>query len=670
MASQWGGHSWLQRRLLRGQARRWLALCFALCTTLFLLPPVCAQAASITLQHAYVGFRGYYGKNTWVPVVAQITNPTGATAAELTITVSSDISSTRSASGTLHWVVNLPAHRTTSKQVLVPGFLIGNSSINLVVGGVLRNSIPLAGNALGNVALVVVLSQETQAAQTLLGSENSTAGAPVLPVTLAPRAFPASVDGLSGLTAIVSTPSDLSNLSAAQTASIQSWVKLGGLLIVTDTVGEGGKWTNWYPLRTSVAHKVSGSGLEQFIGDTLLQTPMLTIHAKAASLAPGGNLWAETGTQPLIAELNEGRGTVVQTSFSPSDPSLLVWPGIGTMWTTLLKMGGSQSQSALPDYLSASGVFSLASASEGLTPLRVPSLSFWATLFGIYVVCAGPLLFLLLRKLKRQPAAWVVLPVFSVLVTVGIYLFGASQRPTGMLTEAAGVLDLVGNGQAEAYGVRAMMSPRITTFDVEVSQPMLALALVEHNTGVTEEESTSVGSTTRIAFRRVSRWGVRYSYLAGAVKGQGELVASMVNDFGTLVGTVQNKTPYTLNNVAVGWNGRLYELGDLKPGKTVPLPSTQGAIVKTTNWLGTYSAYNRDITRSIGRSIGSLAGTEQLLNSDIGINSALIVATTKGTTPALGNVLAFEPKASDQSLTLVRQFAAVIQGGEGGVRSS
>ncbi|WDL96291.1 hypothetical protein [Alicyclobacillus sp. ALC3] len=670
MAVRGGGRSSLQRVDKLRPVRQFVSACLTLCAAVLVLPIPTAAAAATTLQHVSVGFRGYYGKNSWVPVNAQVSNPGPATAAQLTINVSSDISATRNASGTLHWMFSLPANSTVNKQVLVPGFLIGNGSLNLVINGVVRNSIPLAGNALGNVALVVVLSHQAQVAQTLLGSENSTAAAPVLPVTMAPSAFPASIDGLSGLTAIVSTPHDLAELSPTQTASIQSWVRLGGMLIVTNTLGESTAWNGWYPLTTAPAHKVSGSGLELFIGGTQLPTPRLTIQAAPYSLAPGASLWAETGAQPLIAEQSEGRGTVVQTSFSPSDPALVVWPGIGTLWTTLLKMGGAQSQSALPDYLSPTGVFSLASASEGLTPLRVPSLRFWATLFGIYVLCAGPLLFFLLRRLRRQPAAWVVLPVFSVLVTVGIYLFGASQRPTGMLTEGAGILDLVGNGQAEAYGVRAMMSPRVSTFDVVVAQPMLALPLVEHNNGVSEEESTLIGRGTRVSFRRVSRWGVRYTYLAGAVKGQGELSAALANDLGTLIGTVQNNTPYTLNDIAIGWNGALYELGDLKPGATVVVPSTHSAILKTGNWLGAYSGYNHDITRSIGRSIGSLAGTEQLLYSDIGINSALLVATTRDTTPGLGSVVALEAKTSDQTLTLVRQYANVVQAGEGGVRST
>lgn len=634
------------------------------------LPTVQAAAPVVSLHNANVGFRGYYGKNTWVPVTAQIINHGPATQGKLTISISSEIGASHIAYGNLQWSVSLPAHETVNKQVLVPGFLIGVGSLTLLVNGVSAGTTELTGNALGHVALVAVLSKNTQTAQTLLGSENNTAGAPVLPVTMKAADFPASVDGMSGLTALVSSPQELAGLSRVQQEDVQAWVRLGGLLIITGTQGEVKSWQSWYPLHYTAQHQVSGRGLDQYIGDTSVRAPKLQVHSNANSLQTGASLWAETGAIPLIAQSTQGRGAVVQTAFSPSQPALLAWQGNGALWTTLFKMGSSQSFSAMPNYLSTGGVFSLASASDGLAPLRVPSLGFWASLFGIYVLLAGPVAFFLLRRYKREPAAWVVLPVFSILVTAGIYLFGATQRPTGMLTEATGVLDLVGNGQAEAYGVRAMMSPRVSTFEVQTSQPMLALPLIEHNNPVTEEESASVGRNTTVSFRRVARWGIRYTYLAGAVNGQGEVMASLVNNFGTLAGTLENRTPYLLNNVAVCWNGHIYEVGDLKPGASAAIKSTPATTIKSSNWLAAYSAYNHDITRSIGRSLGALAGSEQLFNSDIGLSSALLVATTAKPTPALGTVFVYEPTASDQTLTLVRQFTDVGLSGEGGVRNS
>ena len=302
----------------------------------------------------------------------------------------------------------------------------------------------------------------------------------------------------------------------------------------------------------------------------------------------------------------------------------------------------------------------LASASDVLAPLRVPSLSFWAVLFGIYVILAGPLLFLVLRRYHLEPAAWIVLPILSVVVTVWIYSFGATQRPTGMLTEGVGVLDLVGNGTAEAYGVRAFMSPTVADAMVVTPQPMLALPL-QSPTADSATIAEQSGAGTRVSFADVPRWGMRYAYLVGDVNKQGKVTAVLtsVNPTGALSGIVENNTPYHLHGVALFWDGHMYALGDLAPGASIKLGSRHITKSATDNWLSAYSGYNRDIARGIGRSLVALSANANMFNSDIGTGNAMLVGTTTTVTPGLGHLSTSEAIATKQALSLVREFVSV-----------
>lgn len=654
-------HSTLPPKGRWGRVLRWALMPLVLTALLFSDGPTAFAAGGIVMKQISVGFSGYYSKSDWIPVTVTLANPSGAQEATLVVPLSSPVGANRLAYGQLKWPVWLPAHTSTTKQILLPGSIVGSATLSCEVNGAVVASGEVAGNALGNVALVAVLGDKAQAAQSLTGSEDGATGEPVLPVAMTSQNFPTAVDALSGLTALVATPSSLAALSARQSSAVQSWVHMGGLLVVTGTGAAATAWNSELPITTAPQQSVAGDGLGAFVGEPSTHLPTLTVRADTKSLQPNATVWAQTGEVPLIAELSVGRGSIVQTSFSPSEPSLLAWSGNASMWTTVFKMGSAQSLSAMPDYLSQRGIFSLASASDVLAPLRVPSLKFWATLFAVYALIVGPVLFLLLRRFKFQTAAWVILPVFSVLVTMGIYVFGASQRPNGLLTEATGVLDLVGDGTGQAYGIRAFTSPRVTSLSVHTQQPMLGLALVDRNNPVSEEESVTTSGHTSVSFSHVARWGVRYAYLAGAVHHQGELQADLMDTSGRLFGTLENNTPYHLHDVAVCWDNRVFELGDLRPGATVALDQPDLQQLNTDNWLSAYSTYNRDITRSIGRTLGTLAGNEQLLNSGIGLRTALIVATTSDETPALGAIQTREPIASSQNLamTLVRQFANV-----------
>ncbi|MDQ0188611.1 hypothetical protein JI721_13540 [Alicyclobacillus cycloheptanicus] len=619
-----------------------------------------ASGGPISIRQISVGFQGYYSKQDWIPVTVRIYNTGKATSATLVVPVSTAVDqSSRMAYGKLQWPVWLNAHGWTTKQVMLPGTIVGSANLLCDVDGSPVSSAAITGNALGDVALVAVLANKVQAAQSLMGSEDGASGAPVLPVTIDPHNFPSTVNALTGLTALVATPETLASLSKAQSDAVQEWVSLGGVFVVIGTQGVTSTWQNRLPILPANGTVVHGDSLETFIGASAAEAPRLTVYASKHSLQPGASSLVDSGGVPLLAQIPDGRGTIVQTSFSPSEPSLLAWTGNAAFWTTVFKTAAKGTFSTFPNYLSGSGVFSLTSASDALAPLRVPSLRFWASLFAIYVLVVGPGLFFVLRRFKKETAAWVILPAVSVLVTVGIYGFGATQRPTGLLTEGTGFLDLVGNGSAQAYGVRALMSPRVTSVQVNTKQPMLSLALIEQNNSLTEQETVTTGGGTAVSFDHVARWGVRYAYLAGAVEHQGSLEADLTSASGELFGSVQNNTPYTLNDVMLFWDKHTISLGDLKPGASVTVDMQSDPHQTTTNWLGAYSAYNRDISRSIGRSIGSLAATEQWLNSSLDPNTAMIVATTTNVTPAVGTVQASEQVSSDQTLTLVRQFVSV-----------
>jgi len=632
-----------------------------LMAALFSFAPVAhAESGQVDVaMTSTVGFAGYFGKNDWVPVNLTIHNIGPAVQADLVLHIHYAIDGSRTADGTLHFPVWLPKGTWVDKKVAVPGMVIdGNTTITCDVGGQPFAVTYLSGNALGNVALTAVLSTQTQSAQFLTGSSNGTS--PVLPVSVDPRRFPEAANLLNGLTAVVATPEVLSSMNTNQQTALETWVKLGGMLLVTGTSQRSTSWESFFPMISGKTRTVSGDGLIAFAGESTTGPGNLPIAVHA--LKANATVWASTDNTPLLASLPVGRGEVWQTSFSPID--LLGWSGNAALWTNVLKEGATQSDSATLPLLDPRGPLSLTAASDALAPLRVPSLDLWLTVFLLYVVLVGPVSFILLRRARREPWAWIILPAFGLVTTLGIYGFGASERPSGMLTAGVGVLDLVGDqaGTAESYGVEAFMSPTRGAQSFSTSDPMLALTLTEKALRQFGSASVVHARGTDVSFVDVGRWGVRYVYEAGSVTQQGQLHANLSASFGMLFGTVRNDTPYPLQNVAMFWRGHMYTLGNLAPGVTVGVNQATAVQSSTGNWINLYSAYNHNIARGLGRPLGTFAASQNWLDTSATGNEVMFVATTSGTTPSTPSLPVVSTNAnvaSTESIVLVRQFSPV-----------
>ncbi len=657
---------WLTHSTKAGRTRkglRWLFILLGIVWMMAINANGNAVFASPSIQiSSVVGYNGFYAKDQWIPVNLTIDNGGPTVDAELQLYANFPVGNGgRFAEGLLRWPVHLRAHSRTVKQIAVPGPLIEEeTAVVCNVHGQPVASAKLSGTALGNVSLVAVLTRGAQLERVFTGLTDGAGGEPVLPVSWSPESFPQSANLLTGIRAIAADPDTLAlALTSEQRQALLTWVKLGGMLIVTGTGSVAG-WSGYLPLQPGPVKTVKGEKLAQFLGRSV--TPPKSFRSSAGELAQSASVWAGTDQEPYVAAMSVGRGTVIQTSFDPTQPSLLAWPSNAAFWTKLLEMGGPHGKSALPNLLSPDSTLALLSASDALTPLQIPSLSFWASVFLIYALLLGPVVFLVLRKLRAEALAWFILPALSIVVTIGIYSFGANQRPSGVLTEGVGVLDLVGDGVAEAYGIRGFMSPLITSGFASADQPLLMFPLAQHNVRELGTASAVYGGTTTVTFEDVGRWGIRYIYAAGAVQRQGQLATDLWADFDTLAGTITNQTPYTLHNVAVCWNHSLYLVGDLKPGAMATInrdTKTQDAL---TSYLTAYSSYNKEILYGVGRPLGTLAAREHLFSFDESNDrngQAMIVATTDNEIPALPDLETGQAVAQQNTVVLVRQFAPV-----------
>ncbi|QSO52596.1 hypothetical protein JZ785_01190 [Alicyclobacillus curvatus] len=620
--------------------------------------PTEAQAASLKMS-ASVGLNGFYDRYGWVPVELRFADVPVSTSAVVSVQVNASFDASRNAGGALEWSVPLVRGRVATREISVPGWVVySNAVVDCLVNNEVVAQTRLSGNELGKVAFVGVLSTRAEAAQFLTGSTDGAGGLPVLPMTFAANSLPTNANLLQSLTAVVASPDELGDMNSAHREALLEWVRLGGLLVVTGTSPTPPAFeAGILPLVAGPSHDVAGSLFARFAGTG--SSPPKPVSVSVSSARQEAAIWAGNQTTPLIAALSLGRGTVVQTAFTPTESSLISWSNNASLWTQILGRATAEPQSALPPKLTAQPVDSLASASAVLAPLRVPSLPFWAIIFVIYAALVGPILFIVLRKFRVEPWAWIVLPLISLVTTLGMYSFGVRERPQGLLTEGVGVFDLVGDGTAEGYGVRSFMSPSISPVDVSSSGQMMVLPLSQSDIHAVDSATVYHGTFTVVHYPQVGRWTVHDVVSSGAALNQGQVDLQLWSTANQLSGIVRNDTPYALHDVALCWNGKLVLVGDMTPGTVITIGKTTAVESAGGSYLTAYSSYNHDLTRGIGRSISNFAAQTNLMRGSTDTTDVMMVATTTDRTPGLPSVVSELRTSSDHSLVLVREFGNV-----------
>ncbi|MCL6452510.1 MAG: hypothetical protein K6T78_02660 [Alicyclobacillus sp.] len=629
--------------------------------------PIDAFGAERTVSmSASVGLNGFYSKYTWVPVEVRLHDSGPSETAVLQVDVAGSFDGTRDAAGVLRWTVRLQSGKTVEQDIAVPGWVVDeNGAVECWVGGQMAASVRLSGNQMGRAAFVAVLSDAPQAAQFLTGSSDGPDGLPVLPLAVPAATMPVQDDLMADLTAVVASPTELTRMDTAHQKALLHWVELGGLLVVTGTDPAVPDWNGVLPLLPGPLRKDSGQDLARFAGTA--SSPPVPVVVDARAVRAGADLWAGTDEAPLLAALHVGRGTVVQTGFEPAQSALLTWQNNPSLWTEVLSQGADNRQSALPPGLTANPIDSLASASSVLAPLRVPSLRLWGLVFALYIAVVGPGLFVLLRRLQAEPWAWAILPILSVVTTAVMYAVGLSQRPGGVLSDAVGVTDLVGDGTAETVSVRSFTAPYPEDVTLTAERGVEILPMVQADSRRVSSTDVVHGSATVIQLHNTGRWIVHDIVASGTVSGQGWIDLRLGAAQGMLSGTVENDTPYPLHDVAVGWNGHLYELGDLSPGQAVSMDHAS-SVGTAGSYLQSYVDYNRDLTRGIGRSLSAYAADMKLLASSPDKSAAVVMATTDAEAASGVQLVQDVRISTDSALQLVREFGDVLTFPEGRVR--
>ena len=402
------------------------------------------------------------------------------------------------------------------------------------------------------------------------------------------RALPPMPQGYEAIDAIALADQPLDSLTDAQTAAIKTYVRQGGLLIVSG----GGDlarlksqfFADLLPLvPQSVASAQSLPTLETRYRSSLgLSVPTALT---SGTLARGASvlLAGPTPSTPLVTMRPYGAGRVVFTAFDYVDPTFRGWNAITPLWRDLLRTGNEAISPR--EVLDSATTFggSAQRMVDALAGKQASSFPHWGVLTGFlftYILLLLPINYLILKRYDRRELGWISIPILIVIFVLTSYFIALSIKGGALSANRVVVVETqVGSGQAAGYGQMTLYSPRRTAYDISIASDSVTDAqafslrdAIGYAGGSVRDltlDSTSGDSSIRGALIRL--WDKRsFDTPLNISLGKGIEAQTRMTANNQVEVIVTNQTPYPLVHCSLLADDQHVELGDLSPGQSSP----------------------------------------------------------------------------------------------------
>ncbi|MGE8206718.1 hypothetical protein ACQKP0_19595 [Heyndrickxia sp. NPDC080065] len=462
--------------------------------------------------------------------------------------------------------------------------------------------------------------------------------------TLSKSTIPPDALGLELFDYIFVDEYAVTQLDESQQRAIQDWIKNGGVLISGATpngLQSFGILKDDMPMNLSKETKIKNLSFLEVNKNK--KPPFNELPVFTGELKDQTNIITKVDNIPLIVNKKVGNGEIWQTAFSLGDEPLSTWQGYHNWLGFLL----TQAKSSQPKSMFNSGggffdsiYYEFAEVNE-LFPSSQFSIGTTVMILVCYFLLIVPILYFVLKKLDKREHSWWIIPVISIVVSMGIFFTGAKDRISKPQINQMGTFEANGNGQLFGLFGTSLMSNKggDYVFSFPKGQfnaiPINGRRLKTDNQTVIENKL----NTDQFNFNNVEYWSTRS--LLGFVNVQidGEFLINLSLNNQKLVGKIENQFPYDFEKVYIWTGDQTYSLGKLKKGESVTVnekmnePYLSAPIYSDIS--GGYSQINnvRDISKMKMERLEGMAGLlSQNYNKEnqpviYGITSSPVVQT-------------------------------------------
>lgn len=390
--------------------------------------------------------------------------------------------------------------------------------------------------------------------------------------------FPEDEQGLAMANVIVVDEVVIADLAQKQQEALLKWVQDGGTLLLgaSDQVdATAGIFKDYLPMSLSQEMtSISAEILTKLSGGGIFTQP-ISIHTATNH---EGSLPVLTENNIVLASKKKiGSGEIIQTAFSLGDQPLASMDGYAALLAKLIDIQSisqqgmmSQGQSPL-DQIS----YELRNINE-LFPSFEVSVSYMLIVIILYIIIIGPVLYFVLKKVDKREHAWWIIPVFSIVLSIGLFIVGAKDRIVQPQVQQSAFYRVNEDSSLNGYYVESILTNRSGDFIVNTDKNTTAVAMRNYNnfTGTVGDlhESSYIkenanGST--LTLRDLNYWSVQSFGGKTSAQNIGKMDVDITLKNEKLTGTVKNNFPFELKDVSLISGVKEVKLGDIKANGTL-----------------------------------------------------------------------------------------------------
>lgn len=444
--------------------------------------------------------------------------------------------------------------------------------------------------------------------------------------------FPDQQTGLEVLSYLIINSYDTSVLSEDQRSALKNWVEDGGILII----GTGSDYRQTLSgfqdgfINGTIGAPRSG----ELKLDGVLEGYFFSESDGIAdlSLEEGSTLDGVLSEQELIWMRDYGQGRIIMTAFNLGMEPVSSWSEKNEFAERLL-MSASTSYTIQRmenlNYGSSVDVWALANVLDNLHQVVEPNMKLLVILFVIFVIFAGPGLYLILKAVDRREWMWGIVPALAVVFTAGVFLLSRDMRisaPQEASVTAISYDSATNVVSGKVYiGIRV---PGASREELNLSGELSDLQLLEDYGSYTWYDNFKDSGEDydyKIALRGQSEGYLltiqnqnvfESSYLSANCETEMQqecgLETEIQKSISGIQGTVTNNTNYDLYGVAVVTRDYIVKIGEMKSGESIDFDESDTEYFKA----GYMNVFDYDADAEDVRLQEQISRVWDLLNSE------------------------------------------------------
>lgn len=257
---------------------------------------------------------------------------------------------------------------------------------------------------------------------------------------------------------------------------------------------------------------------------------------------------------------------------------------------------------------------------------KVPNLTRYVTVFLLYIIVIGPVLYFVLKKINRRTYYWGVLPVISVVFLACVYGLGKDTRVENSYTRYVTITQIAQNGFTNdtTYYAAVNTDKNTLTVSTDASENLRPLYTMSDNYQVSSDKTranmefsmnvesatgeenlgnlSTIGSISSVrAFQPVYLKTTKTYTPSLSDEQEVQPAARLTYANYRIAGTYTNTLGTDLNNAVIVSNQTLAWIGDIASGEAVELEDCQYEYIPSYDMILTDSmaSHIRNLTKSL-----------------------------------------------------------------------